>query len=106
MCTAAPWFGQWLCAEAEGQLGRQSEGQLAAVGPSICSAAHCVTVHYPGCSLAAPTCPALACRSVSAMATAASLSFGGAALLGFATLVSLLKVRSLEKKEAQLTGAV
>lgn len=40
------------------------------------------------------------------MATAASLSFGGAALLGFATLVSLLKVRSLEKKEAQLTGAV
>jgi hypothetical protein len=39
------------------------------------------------------------------MATAASLSFGGAALLGFATLASLLKVRSLEKKEAQLTGA-
>lgn len=44
-------------------------------------------------------------RSVSAMATAASLSFGGAALLGLATLASLLKVRGLEKKEAQLTGA-
>ncbi|KAI7835637.1 hypothetical protein COHA_010468 [Chlorella ohadii] len=43
--------------------------------------------------------------SVSAMATAASLSFGGAALLGLATLANLLKVKSLEKKEAQLTGA-
>lgn len=31
--------------------------------------------------------------SVSAMATAASLSFGGAALLGLATLANLLKVR-------------
>ncbi|KAL4421257.1 hypothetical protein ABPG75_010548 [Micractinium tetrahymenae] len=43
--------------------------------------------------------------SVSAMATAASLSFGGAALLGVFTLANLLKVKQLEKKEAQLTGA-
>lgn len=40
------------------------------------------------------------------MATAASLSFGGAGLLGLTTLASLLKVRGLEKKEAQLTGAL
>jgi hypothetical protein len=40
------------------------------------------------------------------MATAASLSFCGAGLLGVATLLSVLKVKGLEKKEAQLTGAM
>ncbi len=39
------------------------------------------------------------------MATAASFSFSGAALLGVLTMASLLKVKALEKKEAQLTGA-
>ena len=51
-----------------------------------------------------PTLP-LPC-SVSAMATAASLSFTGAALLGVLTLAGLLKVKQLEKKEAQLVGGM
>ena len=66
-----------------------------------CLATQCP--HAPPSHLAATLPPALPC-SVSAMATAASLSFTGAALLGVATLASLLKVKQLEKKEAQLVG--
>ena len=55
--------------------------------------------HHPSSSSSLPPC------SVSAMATAASLSFGAAALLGLMTAASLLKVRGLEKKEAQLMGS-
>ena len=40
------------------------------------------------------------------MATAASLSFTGAALLGALTLAGLFKVKQLEKKEAQLVGGM
>lgn len=43
--------------------------------------------------------------SVSAMSTAASLSFTGAAVFGLFALISWVKVKNLEKKELQLTGA-
>lgn len=43
--------------------------------------------------------------SVSAMSTAATFSFVGAALCGVMTVANLLKVTLAEKKEAQLTGA-
>lgn len=43
--------------------------------------------------------------SVSAMSVAASVSFSGAAAFGFLALVNLVKVKSAEKKEAQLTGS-
>mmetsp|Transcript_1238 Transcript_1238/g.3679 ORF Transcript_1238/g.3679 Transcript_1238/m.3679 type:complete len:832 (+) Transcript_1238:121-2616(+) len=43
--------------------------------------------------------------SVSAMTTAATAAFGGAALMGLMTLVSLLKIRKQEKKELMITGA-
>lgn len=42
--------------------------------------------------------------SVSAMGTAASVSFVGAAVCGLGTLVNLFKVKLAENKEAQLTG--
>ena len=42
--------------------------------------------------------------SANAMVIAARLSFGGALASGFSMLVSLLKVKNLEKKEAQLSG--
>ena len=72
------------------------------VQPNIAGNLHGTSLHH---SLTpCPPRPRTALRSVSAMATAASASFGGAALLGLATLGALLKVRSLEKKEAALTG--
>lgn len=43
--------------------------------------------------------------SVSAMAGAARASFVGAAVLGLLTLLNFAKVRGLERKELQLTGA-
>jgi len=42
--------------------------------------------------------------SVSAMATGATISFGGAGVFGLLLLSSYLKVVKLEKKEAQLAG--
>jgi hypothetical protein len=44
--------------------------------------------------------------SVSAMPLASSLSFAAAAIFGLLTLVKLFKVKGLEKKELQLSGAV
>lgn len=43
--------------------------------------------------------------SVSAMGIAASLSFSGASIFGFFALVNMIKVKSAERKEAQLTGS-
>ncbi|BDA47029.1 Protein ACTIVITY OF BC1 COMPLEX KINASE 8, chloroplastic [Coccomyxa sp. Obi] len=43
--------------------------------------------------------------SVSAMASAATASFVGASVFGFFSLINFLKVKNLEKKEAQLLGA-
>jgi hypothetical protein len=44
--------------------------------------------------------------SVSALAAGATASFSGAALFGVIMLQGYLKVRGLEKKEAQLSGAM
>lgn len=44
--------------------------------------------------------------SVSALATGATASFTGAALFGFMALKNYIKIVQLEKKEAQLAGAV
>lgn len=44
--------------------------------------------------------------SVSAVATGATASFTGAAVFGVITLSNYLKTVKLEKKEAQLSGAV
>lgn len=44
--------------------------------------------------------------SVSAMATGATVSFVGAGVFGLLLLGNYLKVVKLEKKEAQLAGAV
>jgi hypothetical protein len=43
--------------------------------------------------------------SVSAMSRAATASFVGAAFAGAMVLVNWLKVKSMEKREAQLLGA-
>lgn len=43
--------------------------------------------------------------SINAMARAATASFVGAGLTSMLTLVNFLKVKSLEKKEAQLVGS-
>ncbi len=43
--------------------------------------------------------------TVSAMRIAANAAFGGAALAGLSTLLTLLKVSRQEKKEAMITGA-
>jgi len=43
--------------------------------------------------------------SVSAMGVAASLSFSGASIFGFFALLNMIKVKSAERKEAQLTGS-
>ncbi len=43
--------------------------------------------------------------SVSAMRTAATAAFSGAALAGLVTLASLFKIRKQEEKEAMITGA-
>jgi hypothetical protein len=43
--------------------------------------------------------------SVSAMGIAASASFTGAGLFGVFAMINLIKVKTAEKKEAQLTGA-
>jgi len=59
------------------------------------------------------TCTVVACTlvnmgtilSVNAMARAATASFAGAGLTSVLTLVNWLKVKNLEKKEAQLVGS-
>ena len=59
------------------------------------------------------TCTVVACTlvnmgtilSVNAMARAATTSFAGAGLTSVLTLVNWLKVKNLEKKEAQLVGS-
>lgn len=43
--------------------------------------------------------------SVSAMGAAATVSFAAAGLAGLSILASWLKVRGMEKKELQITGA-
>ncbi len=43
--------------------------------------------------------------SVSAMRLAANVSFAGAALMTLSTLVTLLRIRKAERKEAMITGA-
>jgi hypothetical protein len=42
--------------------------------------------------------------SVSAMSVYASLSFAGSGVFGVMALINLIKVKSAEKKEAQLAG--
>lgn len=120
MGTVFRWVGAVMMCGWVGADFRVGMGSLAAARSVLCSptasrrASHhprqAITHHRP-CPAPPPppphpTAPPLptAC-SVSAMATAASVSFGGAALCGLLTLASLLKVKGLEKKEAQLTGA-
>jgi hypothetical protein len=43
--------------------------------------------------------------SVSAMRTAANISFAGATFFGLSTLLSLLKIKRQQQKEAMITGA-
>jgi hypothetical protein len=42
--------------------------------------------------------------SVSAMSTAATLSFIGAGFVGISVLANWLKLKNLQRKEAQITG--
>lgn len=42
--------------------------------------------------------------SVSAMRIAANVAFVGATLAGLSTMISLLKIKRQEKKEAMITG--